>query len=604
MDQDPTRSPTVDPAPVEYQPMESGVDLYRRLLTYTRRYIWVFAVAVIAMIVTALANMGFVTLLKPIVDEGLVASESSQASMIPIYIAVIVVVRAIAEFINVYGMNWVGRRVVFDIRSQLFDHTLRLPATYYDQHGSSRLVSKLIHDVEKVADASGLAVRILVQDSCTIIALLGWMAWINWKLTLAICLVIPAVSLIVRVTTKRYRRSSTHIQQSMGDIAGVASQTFLGNRLVKSYNAYDYHREHFSKANKKNYRSTMKRIAVTAASVPMMVMLVGLGMAYILSIIIGNRESHGMTPGEFMSFFGALVAILGPLKRLGKVNETVQTGLVAANSAFSIIDMPREQDNGTQLLTDKPILVEFDNVSFSYAEDSSERVLNSVSFSVKEGETLALVGRSGAGKSTIVSLLLRFYEPNSGAVCINGHNAGDYQLASYRSAFSLVTQDVHLVDDTIRNNIVFGRRYGHSDDRVDENALQQAARDAHVSEFADKLSDGLNTLIGPGGTSLSGGQKQRIAIARALYKNAPLLILDEATSSLDNISEKLIQDALRELTMSRTTIVIAHRLSTIQEADRIIVLDQGGIIETGTHKDLMHKGGAYQALAQYGFAAN
>lgn len=585
--------------------MHSGVDLYRRLLTYTRPYIWVFALAVTAMIVTAVANTGFVALLKPIMDDGLADTDSAFAAMIPMYMVCVVVVRAIAEFVNVYGMNWVGRRVVFDIRSQLFDHTLRLPAAYYDQHGSSRLVSKLIHDVEKVADAASLAIRILVQDSCTIVALLLWMAWINWQLTLIICLIIPAVSLIVRVTTKRYRRSSKNIQQSMGDIAGVAGQTFQGNRLVKSYNAYDYHRAHFNQANRKNYRSTMKRIAVTAASVPLMVMLVGLGVAYILSVIIANKGSYDMSPGDFVSFLGALMIILGPLKRLGKVNETVQTGLVAANSAFDIIDMPREQETGTRVLTERANRVEFDAVSFSYAntEEQAGNILDSVSFNVESGETLALVGRSGAGKSTIVSLLMRFYQPDTGTVRINDTNAADYTLASYRSAFSLVTQDVHLVDDTIRNNIALGQRYGASNADIDSDALQRAAQDAHVNEFADQFANGLDTVIGPGGTSLSGGQKQRIAIARALYKNAPLLILDEATSSLDNISEKLIQDALQELTARRTTIVIAHRLSTIQQADRIVVLEQGQVVETGTHNDLLDKGGAYQALAQYGLAS-
>lgn len=581
----------------------SGRQIYGRLLGYVRPYRKAFIFAVLAMIVVAAASAGFAYLLKDIMDLGIIAKDPKFAGAIPYLIVLVMLVRGLAEFISQFCMSWVGRWVVFDIRQQMFDHLLRLPVSFYDRESHAALSSKLIYDVEQVALASSNAVSTLIKDSLTVFALIIVMAWLNWKLTLVIVVLTPAIALVVRVSGKRFRKTSRGLQDSMGDIASVSMQAFDGNRVVKMFGGYQHEHRAFLAANQYNRQQAMKKAIVAAATAPVMMILIGLALAYIIGAAIGSNSVNSITPGTFAAYIAALVQVFGPTKRLAKVNETIQAGLVAAQSAFRIIDHRVEPDEGGKQLAACRGSIEFDGVSFEYA-NADEAVLHGVSFAAKPGDTVALVGRSGSGKTTLASLLMRFYSPTSGRILVDGEPIQDYSLSSFRDAVSLVTQQTVLFNATIAQNIAYGQQSLADPDTVDRDEIDRdkltaAAVAAHVVEFADPLPDGLDTHIGQHGDRLSGGQRQRIAIARALYKDAPILILDEATSALDSESERLIQDALTKLMLGRTTIVIAHRLSTIEHANKIIVLDAGEVVEVGSHAELIDRQGPYARLQRH-----
>ncbi len=602
--------------PAEHTEMEPAA-LYRRLLGYVLPYKWVFGVAVLGMVVAAAADTGFTALLKDIMDRGLVAREDSFVRLIPVLLIGVFVIRGVAEFINNYCINWVGRRVVFDLRKQMFSRILSLPTTFYDSTSSATLVSKLIYDVEQVAQASTSAVRVLIKDALTVFGLFAWMCWLNWRLTIILLVLAPAIGIVVRLASKKFRSSSRGVQESMGGIADIAKEAFQGHRIVKVFGGEGYEKKIFDEANNRNRHQAMKRVAVASASVPMVLFVVGLGVTLIIYLAVRGTADTPISAGEFVSYLGALILMMSPIKRLARINEIIQTGLAAAGSVFKIIDMQPEVDTGTQALGDVAGRIEFRNVEFRYepaegldpeaanaddAETSPEApagVLDNISFSVDAGTTVALVGPSGSGKTTLVSLLLRLYPLQQGDVLLDGVPVRDIKLADFRRALSIVSQETVLFDDTIRANIAYGQRFGASaDEPIDDEAVRAAAEAANVLEFAERMSDGFDTLVGEQGVRLSGGQRQRVAIARALYKNAPILILDEATSSLDSHSERLVQEASHRLMKGRTTIVIAHRLSTVEHADQIIVLDQGRIAEAGTHADLVKAEGLYSHLHQ------
>ncbi len=571
----------------------SGAYIYKRLLSYVGRYKGVFAAAIAGMITTALADAGFVSMLKPIMDEGLVARSPYMAKWLPIFLIGIFLIRGLGVFMDTYGMTWVARKTIFDMRQDMFEKVIHLPVRFYDHNSSASLVSKLVYDVEQVAAASTSVIRVLVKDSLTVIALLCWMAYLNFKLTLVLLVLLPIVALIVKTASKRFRKNSHEIQRSIKDIANTSKEAFQGHKIVKTYGGESYETQRFRVANDDNRQQAMKKAVISAINLSLILVVVGLAVAIIIKLAIDPDNPQLLSAGGFVSYLGAILMMMSPVKRLAKVNETLQAGIAGADSIFSTIDETIETQSGTESFTRAKGKINFQNVSFQYADNEQTKVLSDINFDIQPGQSIALVGASGSGKSTIVSLLLRFYELKEGEIKLDDTSIKNIKLKELRSNFSIVTQDAILFDDTLRNNITYA-----SDQQNDENRLRQVCDAAHVTEFLDKLPNGLDTLIGERGTRLSGGQRQRIAIARAFYKNAPILILDEATSALDTHSERLVQQATQALKQGRTTIVIAHRLSTIENADCIHVMDKGRIVESGTNQELIDKKGYYARLWQ------
>ncbi len=569
---------------------QGSARLYSRLLSYVRPYKAVFSVAVVAMVITALTETSFAALLKPIMDSGFVSPDPDFIAIIPWLLVLVLVARAVSGFVANYSMAWVGRRVVYDLRRAMFNRLIYLPAAYFDDHSSATLVSRLIYDVEQASTATTDALTLLVRDSLTASALLGWMFYLDWKLSLVFLVFAPLVGYTVKRAADRFRSIGERIQVSVGGIAHVAKEAVIGQRVVKTFSGQEYEKSSFDRANNHNRQQAMKKAAVAAALVPVILLVVGVGVALVIHIAVTREGPETLSAGTFVSYLGAVLMLMSPLKRLAKVNEKIQTGVAAASSIFDMVDQAPEPDPGSVVLDHPRGRIEYRNVSFRYGRSDRE-VLSGLSFVVEPGQTVALVGASGSGKSTIAALLMGFYRPDSGQILVDGVDLTDLSLASLRASIATVTQETILFDDSIRNNIVYG-----APQPVSEEQLRRATAAAHIDEFVDPLPAGLDTLIGEQGIRLSGGQRQRISIARALFKDAPILILDEATSSLDAISERLVQDATERLIQDRTTLVIAHRLSTIENADRIHVLDGGIIVETGRHAELVAKNGVYAGL--------
>jgi len=569
---------------------DSGA-LYRRLLAWIAPYKRVFAVSVIAMAVMALSEAGFAALFKPIMDSGFVEPDPDFIAIMPWLIIGVVAMRAVSGFVAEYTMAWVGRRVVFDLREAVFDRMLRLPSSFYDRHSSATLVSRLIYDVEQTATATTDALTLSVRDILTAAALITWLMYLDWMLTVVFLVFAPVVGLGISRAARRFRHSSESIQNSMTGIARVAKESVNGHQLVKTYGAQDYEKASFERANQYNRHQAMKKATVAAAMMPMVVLVMGAALALIISIAVNRSGAEAITAGAFVSYLTAVMMLMAPIKRLAKINEKIQMGVASANSIFGILDEAAERDDGR----DDPGRVrgdiELDGVSFAY-EQSSFPAVRGVSMRVAAGERVALVGPSGSGKSTLASLVLGFYRPDAGVVRLDGRDIRELSLAGLRRQVAIVTQDTMLFDGTIRANILYG-----SPD-VSEARLGEVIEAAHVAEFVDRLPQGLDTQVGERGARLSGGQRQRIAIARALYKDAPVLIMDEATSSLDSVSERLVQEATENLARSRTTLVIAHRLFTVENADRIFVLNEGRVVEEGRHRELIERNGLYARLYQ------
>jgi len=569
---------------------DRGIAIYRRLLGYTTPHKTVFVIAVVAMVVAAATEPWFAKIMQDILDEGFVKRDPDFISRIPLLIVALFLVRGVAGFIGNYGIRWVGRRVIFALRRDLFQRMIQLPSGFYDRQSSATLVSKLIYDVEQVDAASTSAVTTLVKDSATVIGLLGWMTWLNWRLTLVLVVVTPILAWFVNFMSSRFRRASRNIQESMGGIAHVTKEAVQAQRIVKLFGGQVYEAENFFAANNRNRQQAMKRATVAAASVPV-IELVGaaaLGGIVYLGALFALKDQ--MTVSAFVSYVTAMLLLMQATRRLTKVNESLQAGIAAARSVFELMDEPPESDHGIRSLERARGHIEYRDVSFNYGS-KRKKVLENVSFTVKPGQTVALVGPSGSGKSSTAALLARFYEVESGTVTVDDINVSEIMLADLRRNIALVPQETILFDDSIRNNIAYG-----AGGTVDEQRLLQAAEAAHVMEFVARLPQGLDTVVGEHGTRLSGGQRQRIAIARALYKDAPILILDEATSSLDTESERQVRDAINNLIRNRSTLVIAHRLSTVEHADSIVVLKHGRVVETGTHRELLASGGEYAKL--------
>jgi subfamily B ATP-binding cassette protein MsbA len=570
-----------------------ALQTYRRLLGYLRPHLKVFMVGVLGMSIFAATDAGWAAFVKFFLDGTFVARDPRMVWLVPVALVGLFILRGLGDFLQTYCPGWVGRRVVKTLRGEIFDSYLRLPVSYFDRQASGVLLSRLTYNTEQVATATTDSITVFIRDSLTIVGLIGYLLYLNPKLTLISLVVGPVIAVLIRRINLLFRRYSKRIQASMGDVTRVAKEAIEAPRVVRVFNAQEFQAGMFEQVIEHNRRSHMKLMLTKALSNPVVQSLAAAGLAVVLYLATVDAIRGLMTVGEFTSFIAALMLITAPLRRLVNVAGPLQQGIAAAQSIFEILDTPAEPRGGDARIDRAHGDVEYREVSFTYPGVAAP-VLHQVSFTARSGETIAIVGRSGSGKSTIVNLLPRFYDVTAGAVLLDGRDVREYPLADLRAQMSLVSQDVVLFNDTIRSNIAFG--YAASDD-----AIEAAAGAARVLEFASQMPEGLETVVGDRGALLSGGQRQRIAIARALLRNTPILILDEATSALDTELERQIQEQLEGLMRNRTTLVIAHRLSTVEKADRILVMDGGRIAEMGTHDELLARNGQYAVLYRMQF---
>ena len=577
------------------RPMTS-TQLYLRLLRHVRPYWRMFGVGILGMVVYAATTPALPALAKPLIEGTFIEKDPVVMQWLPAAIVLLFVVRGLATFVAAYGINWVGTRLVTDLRDAMFGKLLALPAAFFEQQPSGVLISKLTFDVTQVTAAATSALTIVFRDMLVIAGLLGYLLWLNWKLTLFALAMAPLVVVIVQVFSARLRRSSREVQNAMGTITQVIEEAVGGHKVVKLFGGQAYERRRFGEEANHVRRHLMKQATAVAASAPIVQLIAAVALAAVIWFAMGQSSAAQLSVGEFAAFVAGMMLLMAPLKRVTDINEYLQKGLAASESVFALIDEAVEPDRGTRALARARGEIRFENVGFHYGEPGRP-ALEAIDLAISPGQTVALVGPSGAGKTTLANLVPRFYHPTQGRVLLDGHDLETLTLASLRANIALVSQDVVLFNDTVAANIAYGAMNG-----APERDIAAAAEAAHALEFIRALPQGLATQIGENGVKLSGGQRQRLAIARALLKNAPVLVLDEATSALDTESERHVQAALDALMRGRTTLVIAHRLSTVENADRIVVLDRGRIAETGTHRELLARGGLYDKLYRIQFA--
>jgi ATP-binding cassette, subfamily B, bacterial MsbA len=568
--------------------------VYRRLLGYARPHLGMFLVGVVGMALFAATGPGFAWLVQNFVDLGFVKKDPTVLWLVPLGAPLLFLLRGIGDYVGVYFPGYVSRQIIKALRRDLFNQYLRFPARYYDQQSTGTMLSRLTFNIEQVAEATTNSTGALIRDSLTIVLQIAWLFVLNWKLALFVVLLAPPLSYLIRIVTKSFRRYSARIQASMGDVTRVTKEALDGQRVIKVFNAQEQEARDFEAVNEHNRRSNMKLIAAKATSNPVVQFIASIGLGGVLWMALVQVNHHDMTVGQFWGFLTALLLTTAPMRTLVTALGPLQQGLAAGASVFEVLDEHTEDFTSGRKVGRLQGSVEFRDVSFEYSSEKGG-VLHAVNLAVPAGRNIAIVGRSGSGKSTLVGLVARFYDPTAGKVLVDGIDVRECNLRELRDNVALVSQDVVLFNDSIRNNIAFGV------DNADPKAVEKAAHIAYVDEFASDLPQGLDTPVGDRGALLSGGQRQRIAIARALLKDAPILILDEAMSALDNESERRIQEALVELMRNRTTLVIAHRLTTIEHADEIIVMEDGRIVERGTHAELVKSEGAYASLKRAEF---
>ncbi|MBH0000249.1 lipid A export permease/ATP-binding protein MsbA [Pseudoalteromonas sp. APC 3358] len=575
---------------------QSTTQIYKRLVSYVGTYKSVAFVAIIGMIGYSAMDALFIQLMKPFIDQGLNQRNTEVLKYAPFVVIALVLGRGVFNFMSSYCLSYVGSQVVRSLRQELFEHILHLPVSFHDKNSTGDLISKITFDTEQVQQAITKALLIVVREGAFVVFLLAVMFYTSWQLSLIFLVIIPLVAIIVAVVSKRFRHISKNIQSAMGQVTRSSEQMLSGHKVIHGFGGQDQEINHFSKINNHNRQQRIKMDATKALSVSIIQILAASAMAVILWAVSLPSMIDTITSGDFMALIASMMMLLRPLKQLANVNSDMQRGISAAQSIFLVLDEEMEKDTGTVSVDKVKGLIEVKNVTFKYPT-KDEAVLNDLSLTIEAGESIALVGRSGSGKSTISNLLPRYYDLElPSEILLDGIALQDYKLTDLRRQFALVSQQVVLFNDTIANNICYGIKHDVS---VEE--LEQVAKQAHVWEFVKDLPEQLNTMVGENGVMLSGGQRQRIAIARAILKDAPILILDEATSALDTESEKLIQQALETLMKDKTSIVIAHRLSTIENSDRIYVIDNGRVIESGDHSSLLANDGTYSALCKMQF---
>ena len=569
----------------------TGRQVYRRLLGMVLKHRLIFGLALLAVALDAAGQGLFFYLLRPLIDDTIANPNPEFNYLLPALVFLSLILRVIGNFGGEFGMQWVGRKLIADLRNALFDRYLELPAAYFDRESSGQMISRVTYNTEQVAEAATKALIGVSRDVMTVFALFVVMLIQSWRLTLSLLLLLPVIAVIAFVISRHFRQISTNIQNSMGDVTHITEEAVNGHQVVKVFGGQKHESDKFHDINESNRRLHLRLVGTQLLSSSLVQLAAGVALVVLLVVAASELMGDTVTAGIFMSVLAALAATIPPLKRLTKMHVTIERGVAAADSIFRVVDTPGEPDSGTY----KPDRVRgdilFENVSFSYP-DASDSALIDLDLYIPAGKVTALVGRSGSGKSTIVKLLPRFYQPSSGRILVDGVDVRDFRLAELRSRVALVSQDVVLFNDTIGRNIAYGGLAGATREQIED-----AARTAHAMEFIERLPLGLDTPIGEDGSLLSGGQRQRIAIARAVLKDAPILILDEATSALDAESEQAVQEALELLMENRTTLVIAHRLSTVQKADQVVVLDQGRTVESGSHAELLERDdGLYRYL--------
>ncbi len=561
---------------------------FSMLLPYIVKHKFKLFLAIILLIISAFADTSLIAILQPLLDRGFVENDQNFLFMAPIYIFGLVLLRGVANYGYAYFLSLISTKIVLKIRQRLFNHFVDAPVSFYDKNSTGRLLSRITYDTDQVASASSDALVTIVRESAFIVGLFYTMFSNSWQLSLSLVFITPVVVSLITFVSIRFRRMAKNMQNSMGNVTMSVEQMLKGHREIILFGAQDEESIHFEKVSNKFRRDSMRLVSISALSTPIVQLIISFAIAFVL--LMASDPELNITPGQFTVVFSSLVALMQPIKSLTSVNADFQKGMAACQTLFSIFEQPVEKDSGDLTIDRVKGNVEFKNVTFTY-ETRQEPALKNITFKVEHGKTVALVGRSGSGKTTIASLITRFYDIEEGQILIDNLNIQDFTLYSLRNQIGLVSQNVHLFNDTIANNIIYGRMGEYSQSQIEE-----AAKKAYAYDFITGLEKGFDTIVGENGTRLSGGQRQRIAIARALLRNTPILILDEATSALDSESENAIQKALDELQKGRTSIVIAHRLSTIEKADKIIVIDSGEIIEQGNHQELLSQNGLYAKL--------
>lgn len=584
-----------------------GLQIYLRLLTYVKPYTGFFVISLLGYALFALTQPAFARLLEYFVEalEGSYATISrdlgsfipaelfASALLIPIVMTVIAVLRGIGSFMGNYYLARVAMNVVHDLRCLMFNHMILLPNEYFDNNNSGHLIARITYNVGMVTTAATDAIKVVVREGLTVFFLIIYLLLTNWKLTLVFFAVGPLIAIAVTTASKRFRKLSSKIQDSMGDLTHVSAETINGYRVVRGFGGEAYEKSRFSGASAKNTRQNLKMTRASAVHTPTLQLLVNSALAILFFLVLWLKGDA--TTASLVSFVTAAALLPKPIRQLSEVNANIQKGIAAAENIFKMADEIPEPDNGSFTSPKVEGRLEFKHVTFQYP-NADRPALDDISFTVEPGQTVALVGRSGSGKTTLANLVPRFYNHEQGQILLDGNEVEHFALSNLRSHIALVDQNVTLFNDTVSRNIAYGALENTTDAEI-----RAAADAAYASEFVENMPDGFDTLVGEDGVLLSGGQRQRLAIARAILKDAPVLILDEATSALDTESERHIQAALEEVMKGRTTLVIAHRLSTIENADRILVMDKGRIVETGNHAELLAKGGHYAKLHKLQF---
>ena len=573
---------------------QQGWQIYKRLLRYVVPHRGVFAVSVVGYILFSATGVATAEWLGWTVDQ-VTAKNADARYLAPLFCVAIVVVRGIGGIMGGYSLEYISNHIIHKLRCEIMEKLLDLPTRYYDVSTAGRLVSKVTYDVQQISGAATNAVTVIFREGLTVIGLLIALFWTNWRLSLVFLLVAPCVAIVVSLASKKFRKYSTQMQDSMGEVTQITNESIKGQKVVRTFNGKDFVLQRFARASERNRRQNMKMVGTQSISIPVVQTLVSVAMAVLIWFAMSPELLESATAGDFVTFLTIAGLLAKPIRQLSNVNSVVQRGISAADSIFSLLDEEREPDKGTVVVERVRGEVVFEDVSFQYKE--GEAVLSHIDITVKPGQSVALVGKSGSGKSTFVSLLPRFYDVDSGRILIDDVAVQDYTLKSLRDQIAVVSQDVVLFEGTVAENIAYGKGGSVSDEEI-----IAVAKNAHAMEFIETLDHGIHSIVGDSGSMLSGGQRQRLAIARAFLKDAPILVLDEATSALDSESEQHIQQALSTLMKGRTTFVIAHRLTTIENADIILVMDKGRIVEAGTHAQLLTLGGHYAGLHRIQFS--